>query len=562
MLTRLNLSYNNLQGNIPREIFHTGSTLTICALSYNNLQGTIPTEFSNLRQLVELYLSSNKLSGEIPSALGECQELQILQMDQNILTGDIPESLSNLKSLVVLNFSHNSLSGSIPTSISDLKYLNQLDLSYNHIHGEVPRNGVFENVMAVSLDGNSGLCGGAVDLRMPTCSAISQRKGRLYYLVRVCIPLVGFTSLVLFAYFVLLESKTPRRTYLLLLSFGKHFPRVTYRDLAQATQSFSESNLVGRGSYGSVYRGKLTQAKIQVAIKVFDLDVRYADKSFISECEVLRSIRHRNLVSILTACSTIDNDGNTFKALIYEFMPNGNLDTWLHTKSAGEGPRILSLGQRISIAVNIADALAYLHHDITRSIVHCDLKPSNILLDTDMNAYLGDFGIANLVRNSKSTSVGHSSSASTSDGSIGLKGTIGYIAPEYAQTGQASTYGDIYSFGVVLLEMLIDKRPTDPIFDNELNIVNFAERNSPDQILHIIDDHLQEECKGFIRATAEAGNVVYQCLVSLVQVALSCTRLFPRERMNMREVAMKLQAARTSYICWSKQTRASYATLE
>jgi serine/threonine protein kinase len=118
---------------------------------------------------------------------------------------------------------------------------------------------------------------------------------------------------------------------------------------------------------------------------------------------------------------------------------------------------------------------------------------------------------------------------------------------EYAQTGQASTYGDVYSFGIILLEMLIGKRPTDPMFDNELNIVSFTEMNSPDHIIHIIDAHLQEECKEFIRAKAEAGNVIYQCLVSLVQVALSCTRLFPRERINMREVATKLHAARTSY---------------
>jgi len=424
---KLNLSYNNLQGNIPKEIFRTGSTLTECVLSYNRLQGTIPTEVGNLKQLVVLHLSSNKLSGEVPGTLGECQELQIIQMDQNILTGDIPESLSYLKSLVVLNFSHNILSGSIPTSLSDLKYLNQLDLSYNQIHGEIPRNGVFENATAVSLNGNGGLCGGAADLRMPTCPTISPRKERKYYfvMVRALIPLVGFTSLVLLIYFVLLKGKTTRRRYLLLLSFGKHFPRVSYKDLAQATQNFSELNLIGRGSFGSVYRGKLTQAKIQVAIKVFDLDVRCADKSFISECEVLRSIRHRNLIAILTACSTIDNLGNAFKALIYEFMPNGNLDTWLHTKFIGEaGPKSLGLGQRISVAVNIADALAYLHHDITRSIVHCDLKPSNILLDTDMNAYLGDFGIANLICNSKSTSVGHPSSSS-----IGLNGTIGYIPP-------------------------------------------------------------------------------------------------------------------------------------
>jgi serine/threonine protein kinase len=110
-------------------------------------------------------------------------------------------------------------------------------------------------------------------------------------------------------------------------------------------------------------------------------------------------------------------------------MPNGYLDTWLHRKSSAEGPENLGLGQRISMAVNIADALSYIHHDITRSIVHCDLKPSNILLDIDMNAYLGDFVIANIVRNFKSASTGHSSSASTSDSSTGLKGTIGYIAP-------------------------------------------------------------------------------------------------------------------------------------
>jgi serine/threonine protein kinase len=236
-------------------------------------------------------------------------------------------------------------------------------------------------------------------------------------------------SIVLLLHFIVLQKKRPRRTYSLLLSFGKKFPKFSYSDLARATQNFSETNLVGRGSYGSVYKGKIFQAKMQVAIKVFDLDVRCADKSFISECEALRSIRHRNLISILTACSTIDNVGNAFKAVIYEFMPNGNLDTWLHGKSSAEGPKNLGLGQRISMAVNIADALSYIHHDITRSIVHCDLKPSNILLDIDMNAYLGDFGIANIVHNFKSASTEHSSSASTSHSSTGLKGTIGYIAP-------------------------------------------------------------------------------------------------------------------------------------
>jgi serine/threonine protein kinase len=217
-------------------------------------------------------------------------------------------------------------------------------------------------------------------------------------------------------------------------SFGRKFPRVSYHDLARATGNFCESNLIGRGSCGSVYRGKLIQLEMDVAIKVFDLEMSCANRSFISECEVLRSIRHRYITPILTACLTTDNSSNTFKALVYVFMPNGNLDTWLHEKSSGEDSMILSLGQRISMLVNVADALSYLHHDNGRSVVHRDLKPSNILIDADMNAYLGDFGIASLVFNSRSTRIGHSSSASGSISSIGLKGTIGYIAPGMAIT--------------------------------------------------------------------------------------------------------------------------------
>ena len=205
-------------------------------------------------------------------------------------------------------------------------------------------------------------------------------------------------------------------------SFGEHFGKVTLSDLTQATRDFSESNLIGRGSYGSVYRGKLKESKMEVAVKVFDLEMRGAERSFVAECEALRSIQHRNLLPIITACSTIDNIGNDFKALIYELMPNGSLDTWLHHKGDEEAPKRLSLTQRISIAVNIADALNYLHHDCGRPTVHCDLKPSNILLEDDMNALLGDFGIACFFADPQSTWAGSISS-------IGMKGTIGYIPP-------------------------------------------------------------------------------------------------------------------------------------
>uniref|UniRef100_A0ACD5VAX5 Uncharacterized protein n=1 Tax=Avena sativa TaxID=4498 RepID=A0ACD5VAX5_AVESA len=490
---------------------------------------------SNLKQLTTLDLSSNKLTGHIPESLGQCYGLMTLQMDQNFLTGNIPITFGNMLLLSMLNLSHNSLSGTTPSTLNKLQSVDNLDLSYNDLQGEIPRNGVFENATAVSLEGNRGLCGGAMDLHMPLCTVVSRRSETEYYLVRALIPLFGFMTLVVLTYFIITEKKTSRRKSLFLLSFGKKFPKVSYEDLNQATGNFSQAKLLGRGSYGSVYRGKLTQAKIQVAIKVFDLDMKFADKSFVTECDVLRSIRHRNLLPILTACSTIDNNGDAFKALIYEYMPNRNLDTWLHGKFAGDSSKCLSLAQRASIAVGIADALAYLHHDCEIQIVHCDLKPTNILLDDDMNAYLGDFGIASLV------------GQSSSDTSFGLKGTIGYIAPEYAQSGQASIHGDVYSFEIVLLEMLIGKRPKDPMFENELNLVNFAGRNYPDRILQIIDARLQRECEGYIQANITMKNALYECLLLLMQVTLSCTRLIPRERMNIREVTNKLHSISTSY---------------
>jgi serine/threonine protein kinase len=154
--------------------------------------------------------------------------------------------------------------------------------------------------------------------------------------------------------------------------------------------------LIGRGSYGSVYRGNLMRrANMVVAVKVFGMNMQGAERSFMSECNALRSIRHRNLLPILTACSTIDNEGNDFRALVYEFMPNGNLDTWLHPTGNRNIPNQLSLTQRIDIVVGIADALQHLHHDCETHVIHCDLKPSNILLDDDTTPdHLGDFDIA------------------------------------------------------------------------------------------------------------------------------------------------------------------------
>ncbi|CAM0942615.1 unnamed protein product [Alopecurus aequalis] len=535
MLAELYLSYNNLQGNIPREIFHPASPLTICELSHNKLQGPLPPEISNLIHLNELHLSSNELTGEIPTTLGNCKELKIIEMGHNFLSGNIPMTLGGLPTLKTLNLSHNKLSGFIPTELGGLELLTQLDLSYNNLEGVVPRNGVFEDANSVSLGHNLGLCGGILDL--PPCpTTISRKKETGYYLIRVLIPVFGFMSLVLVVYFILTQ-KMARPNNLPLIPFGDQLLKVSYDDLAQATQNFSDSNLIGKGGSSSVYRGKLAHGKLQVAVKVLDLDMHDAEKSFLAECEALRNIKHRNLVPILTVCSTVDMEGNPFKALVYPLMPNGNLDTLLHQRGDGNSPKGLGLSQRINIIVSIADALDYLHNDSgSRSIIHCDVKPSNILLDDSMTAHLGDFGIASLYRGS--APIGDSSTISS-----GVKGTIGYIGPEYAGGGHPTTCGDVYSFGIVILEMLTGKRPTDPTFENGLNIVNFVEGSFPEQILQVTDASLLEEHQSNKIAESDFS----RCLRSLLEVALSCTRQDPNERMNTREAAARVRAIKAPH---------------
>lgn len=178
------------------------------------------------------------------------------------------------------------------------------------------------------------------------------------------------------------------------------FEKISYETLFKATEGFSSQNLIGTGSFASVYKGVVDENGSTVAIKVLDLQRRGASKSFIAECEALRHIRHRNLVKVITCCSSLDFQGNDFKALVYDFMPNGSLESWLHSHTTPheyDQSRQLDLVQRISIAYDVACALDYLHYRCGNVVVHCDLKPSNILLDADMFAHVGDFGLTKII---------------------------------------------------------------------------------------------------------------------------------------------------------------------
>jgi len=238
-------------------------------------------------------------------------------------------------------------------------------------------------------------------------------------------------------------------------SHEEKLKRVSYRDILEATNWFSSDHNISSTCTGSVYVGRFKFDNDLVAIKVFNLNELGANESFFTECQVLRSTRHRNILKCVTSCSTLDTESNDFKALVYQFMANGSLERWLHPKQHNDIPkRTLSLGLRICITVDVASALEYLHNEPTPSLVHCDLKPSNILLDYDMTARIGDFGSAKFL----------SPDLGSSEHLISFRGTIGYMAPEYGMGCQVSAGGDVYGFGVILLELLTAKRPTDDMF--------------------------------------------------------------------------------------------------
>ncbi|KAH9328614.1 hypothetical protein KI387_000722, partial [Taxus chinensis] len=200
----------------------------------------------------------------------------------------------------------------------------------------------------------------------------------------------------------------PRKT--LSLHIGP--TRISYEELVDATDGFNQTNLLGIGSFGSIYKGILSNAT-NIAVKVLNFQDENAEQSFITECDVLKRVKHRNVIKIISACFTLD-----FKALVLPFMSNGSLERWLHPH--GEDDCKLTLSDRLKIAMDIAQGMAYLHHYCFVQVIHCDLKPNNVLLGDDMTSYIADFGIAKLIF---ANSMGSLTSTNA------LKGSAGYIPP-------------------------------------------------------------------------------------------------------------------------------------
>ncbi|VAI89585.1 unnamed protein product [Triticum turgidum subsp. durum] len=546
-LQTLNLSCNSFDGTIPKELFSISTLAEGLDLSHNKLSGHIPVEIGGLINLSPLDISNNLLTGEIPSTLGECLHLESLHLEGNLLDGRIPQSFAALKGISDMDLSRNNLSGQVPDIFEAFSSMSLLNLSFNNLEGPMPSGGIFQNASKVFVQGNKELCAVSPLLRLPLChTAASQQRHRFHILKIIGLSALALVVLSCFGVIFLKKRKKVKQEDHPSFEELKKF---TYADLVKATNGFSLANLVGSGKYGSVYKGRIESGEHAVAIKVFKLDQPGATKSFVAECQALRNTRHRNLVRVITVCSTSDLTGQEFKALLLEYMVNGNLESWLHpTLHEHHLKRPLSLSSRIAIAVDIAAALDYLHNHCVPPMTHCDLKPSNVLLDDVMGACVGDFGLTKFV---------HSYTSSRIDGStslVGPRGSVGYIAPEYGFGSKISTEGDIYSFGVVILEMLTGKRPTDEMFKDGLSLYNFVEKSFPEKIGEILDPRI---IPYYADQDEEAGRAVDQenhhqmagmsCIIKLVKIGLMCAAETPKYRPSIQDVYIEVTAIKEAF---------------
>ncbi|GLU13916.1 hypothetical protein SLE2022_305210 [Rubroshorea leprosula] len=516
-LRALYLDSNKLSSTIPLTFWSLKYILEV-SLSSNSFNGALPSDFGNLKVLISMDLSRNQLLGNLPTSIGDLKDLTHLSLAENVFEGNIPQLFDGLVSLVFLDLSNNILSGVIPKSLEGLSSLKFFNVSFNRLEGEIPSGGSFRNFSAQSFMGNAALCG-LPRFQVAPCKSKSHKKS--IHVLRLVLPIVAATILILSLAIIITfkrryKSKAKYTDEEILPSL-ENWKRISYLELQHATDKFNEGNLLGTGGFGSVYNGTLPNG-INIAIKVFNLQVEGVRESFDTECEVLRSIRHRNLIKIISSCCSED-----FKALVLEFMPNGTLEKWLYSDE-----NRLNILQRLNLMIDVASALEYLHHGHSVPIIHCDLKPTNVLLDEDMVARVGDFGLAKLL--GEGASVMQTMRIAT----------IGYMAPEYGSLGMVSAKGDVYSYGILVLETFTKRKPTDKMFVGEMSLKAWVNESLSRSSIEVVDATLMEEEEHFI---AKAN-----CVSSVLEVALNCCAETPKVRRNMMDVVAMLKKIKNQYL--------------
>ncbi|CAJ1976265.1 unnamed protein product [Sphenostylis stenocarpa] len=526
-LSFIDLSWNHFESSLPSDILSIPTLQTFIA-SHNNFGGNIPDEFQDCPSLSVLDLSNTYIYGTIPESIASCKKLVNLNLRNNHLTGEIPKSITNMPTLSVLDLSNNSLTGRIPENIGNCPALEMLDLSYNKLEGPVPSNGMLMTINPNDLIGNEGLCGGILPPCSPSMTVTSHRRSS--HVRYIIIGFVTGISVILAlgaAYFGgrYLYNRWPLYNNFIYDWFKQSnedwpwrlvaFQRISFTS-SDILTSMKESNVIGMGGTGIVYKAEIHRPHVTVAVKKLwrsRTDIEDGN-DVLREVELLGRLRHRNIVRLL---GYVHNERKVM--MVYEYMPNGNLGTALHGEQSAR--LLVDWVSRYNIALGVAQGLNYLHHDCHPPVIHRDIKSNNILLDANLEARIADFGLARMmIQKNETVSM--------------VAGSYGYIAPEYGYTLKVDEKIDIYSYGVVLLELLTGKMPLDPSFEESIDIVEWIRKKKSNKaLLEALDPAIASQCKH-----------VQEEMLLVLRIALLCTAKLPKERPPMRDIITMLGEAK------------------
>ncbi|KAL5562255.1 hypothetical protein UlMin_032002 [Ulmus minor] len=540
-LLSLNSSWNfdnNTEGFICKfvgvECWHPDENKVLnIRLPDMGLKGPFPFGLVNCSALTGLDLSNNKLYGSLPENISRViGYVTTLDLSNNNFSGNIPKNLSNCSYLNVLKLDHNRFTGQIPPELALLSRLKSFTAGNNLLTGPIPNFPNKTEINAESYANNPGLCGAPLDpcqgplKKSHTVVIVAAAVGG----VTVGALVVGFALAFFFRRVVVRKkeedpkgnkwARSLKGTKGIKVSMFETVSKMRLSDLMKATNSFSKDNIIGTGRTGTMFKAVLDDGSSLMVKRL--QQSQHSEKEFLSEMATLGSVRHSNLVPLLGFCMAKKE-----RLLVYKYMANGTLHDQLHP--VDDGANVMEWTTRLKIAIGAAKGFAWLHHSCNPRIIHRNISSKCILLDGDFEPKISDFGLARLMNpidTHLSTFVN------------GEFGDLGYVAPEYARTLVATPKGDIYSFGVVLLELVTGERPTHVSKAPESfkgNLVEWIMELTANSKLHdAIDNSL-------------VGKGVDGEVFQFLKVACTCVGPAPKERPTMFEVYQLIRAIGQKY---------------
>ncbi|KAJ7961162.1 Receptor-like kinase [Quillaja saponaria] len=543
LLEELSLSHNQIAGSIPSELGGL-SRLQILDLSNNHINGSFPASFSNLSSLVSLNLEGNGLVNHIPDTVDRLQNLSVLNLKKNKLDGEIPATIGNISGINQLDLSENEFIGEIPASLATIVNLTSFNVSYNNLSGPVPPL-LSKKFNSSSFIGNLQLCGYLTSNPCPSPPpesppAPSPEPSKTHHrklstkdiiLIAVGALLVILLLLCCILLCCLLSKRAASKgkngkptTAAAATSAGKavagsteavsggeaggklvHFDGLfifTADDLLCAT-----AEIMGKSAYGTAYKATLEDGN-EVAVKRLREKTTKGQKEFEAEVAELGKIRHPNLLAL--RAYYLGPKGE--KLLVFDYMPNGSLASFLHAR----GPEIaIDWPTRMNIAMGVTRGLCYLHTQ--ENIIHGSLTSSNLMLDEQTNAHISDFGLSRLMTTSANTNI------------IATAGSLGYNAPELSKTRKPSIKTDVYSLGVIILELLTGKSPAEPT--NGLDL--------PQWVASIVKEEWTNEV--FDLELMRDAPIIGDELLNTLKLALHCVDPSPAARPEAQQVLQQLE---------------------